>query len=83
MTWTEWIHENINNGSNIAGSESVDEHLSIEVILGWSSLRITAVVLIPVLLSIAIGVWFQWNNSNDLTTVGMGSCMLHWVRCIF
>ncbi|KAH6865307.1 hypothetical protein BKA58DRAFT_242624 [Alternaria rosae] len=67
--WTRWIHENINRGSNEPLDEDVEDHLSLEVVLGWSALRISAIVLMPVMLSLAIGLWFQWSNPKDLATI--------------
>ncbi|KAF2820938.1 hypothetical protein CC86DRAFT_303878 [Ophiobolus disseminans] len=67
--WTKWIQENINQGSNHPLDENFDDFLSIEVILGWSVLRISVAVLMPVILSLSIGLWFQWSNSKDLATI--------------
>jgi hypothetical protein len=60
--WTTWIEESLN--------EEDDEHgFSIEIVLGWSPIRISIVVLTAVILSLAIGIWFQSRNPTDLVTV--------------
>ena len=41
----------------------------MELVLRWSGLCLSFVVLGPVLLSLAVGVWFQSKNPTDLATV--------------
>lgn len=43
--------------------------LSIELILGWSTTRIPIIVLTPVLLSLAIGLWLNSSDWTDNTTI--------------
>lgn len=42
---------------------------SLELVLGWSSTRISVVVLLPVLLSLAIGIYLNSSNWSDLATI--------------
>lgn len=44
-------------------------HLSLEIILGWPAIRISVVVLLPVVLSLVIGLWFQSRDWTDLATI--------------
>jgi len=77
--WMEWIHTNLNDSCNktmtpyspfrFPEERSPTSHLSLEIILGWSAIRISLVVLIPVILSLIIGIWFQSRNWTDLTTI--------------
>jgi hypothetical protein len=64
--WTAWIHESLNEGST---NPRKGPGLSIEAVLGWSPIRISIVVLTPVILSLVIGIWFQSRNPTDLVTV--------------
>jgi hypothetical protein len=50
-------------------SSEFSQQLSLEIVLGWSPLRISIMVLGPVLLSLAIGLWFQSKNPTDLATI--------------
>ncbi|KAI0097998.1 hypothetical protein GGR51DRAFT_452604 [Nemania sp. FL0031] len=63
--WANWIHATLNNGSNVVP----DGTYSLEIVLGWSGARIAVVVLVPVLLSLAIGVYINSQNWTDLTTI--------------
>ncbi|KAI1483837.1 hypothetical protein F4774DRAFT_105411 [Daldinia eschscholtzii] len=63
--WADWIHQVLNNSSH-------DVHnglYSLEIVLGWSAKRISAVVLLPVLLSLALGIWLNSRNWSDLATI--------------
>lgn len=66
--WTTWIQKSFNEGS-INPREYNEHSLSLEIILGWSLIRISVVVLTPVVLSLAIGIWFQSRNPTDLVMV--------------
>ncbi|KAG8158596.1 hypothetical protein KVR01_011718 [Diaporthe batatas] len=63
--WARWIHEEFNCGSN----DVLQGRFSIELVLGWSSTRITIVVLLPVLLSLVVGLWMNSQNWTDLATI--------------
>ncbi|KAH6884164.1 hypothetical protein B0T10DRAFT_531399 [Thelonectria olida] len=63
--WARWIHETLNNDS----LDVVKGSLALEIVLGWSMTRIAIVVLLPVLLSLAIGLWLNAKAWTDLTTI--------------
>lgn len=66
--WVDWIDKALNSRSN--DPTTCDEKLlSIEVVLGWSTLRISIVVLAPVILSLAVGFWLNSKNWGDSTTI--------------
>ncbi|KAI1082168.1 hypothetical protein F5B20DRAFT_587827 [Whalleya microplaca] len=64
--WMNWIDTALNHGSKDPKS---GEMLSIELILGWSVLRISVAVLTPVLLSLAIGLWLNSSDWTDTETI--------------
>lgn len=61
-----WIDSALNSASNDPTS---GEMLSIEVVLGWSTARISVIVLAPVLLSLGVGFWLNSRNWGDATTI--------------
>ncbi|KAI1805572.1 hypothetical protein F4811DRAFT_569955 [Daldinia bambusicola] len=65
LIWADWIHQVLNNSSHDVRKGSY----SLELVLGWSAKRISAVVLLPVLLSLAIGIWLNSSNWSDLATI--------------
>jgi len=67
--WAEWIHTNLNDDSNNPMDPWDKGHLSLEIILGWSAARISVVVLVPIALSLAIGLWFNSRDWTDLLTI--------------
>ena len=63
--WADWVHKTLNN-------ESLDVRkgsYSLELVLDWSATRITIVVFLPVLLSLAVGIWLNSANWTDLATI--------------
>ena len=68
-SWAQWIHSSLNNGNADPKGNSRDRSLSLEVVLGWSPLRLTVAVCFPVALSLAIGLWMQSRDPTDLTTI--------------
>lgn len=63
--WARWIHQEFNIGSHY-----VDEgKYSLELVLEWSATRISIVVLFPVLLSLAVGLWLNAQDWTDLATI--------------
>jgi hypothetical protein len=65
LIWANWIHQTLNNSS----LDVVDGTYAIEVVLDWSATRISIVVLFPVLLSLAIGLWLNSAAWTDLATI--------------
>ncbi|KAF3060053.1 hypothetical protein GL218_04744 [Daldinia childiae] len=63
--WAVWIHTVLNEDSHKVPKGSY----SLELVLDWSAKRISAVVLLPVLLSIAIGIWLNSMDWADLATI--------------
>lgn len=63
--WARWIHQEFNNGSH----DVLEGKYSLELILEWSPTRITIVVLFPVLLSLAVGLWLNAQDWTDLATI--------------
>jgi hypothetical protein len=66
--WTRWIRESLNNDSDDP-LHSGDCGLSLDLVLGWSPIRISNVILGPVILSLVLGLWFQSRSPNDLVTI--------------
>jgi hypothetical protein len=66
--WTTWIHKSM-NGESTNPQKNPLHGLSLEIALGWSPIRISIVVLTPVILSLVIGIWFQSRNPTDLVTI--------------
>ncbi|KAF9776897.1 hypothetical protein IL306_004842 [Fusarium sp. DS 682] len=65
VAWADWIHRTLNNESlHVQGGE-----YAIELVLDWSVTRISIVVLVPVLLSLAIGIWLNSKAWTDLATI--------------
>lgn len=67
--WSQWIHETLNNHSEDPRSGQPEMSLSVEVVLGWSKFRISLVVLLPVYLSLAIGLWLNSRDWSNLATI--------------
>ncbi|PVH85824.1 hypothetical protein DL98DRAFT_376870, partial [Cadophora sp. DSE1049] len=63
--WVSWLTHLNNDSSNPVEGDM----LSLEIILGWSVPRISIVVLTPVLLSFAIGMWLNSKDWSDATTI--------------
>ncbi|KAI1173951.1 hypothetical protein F4777DRAFT_556048 [Nemania sp. FL0916] len=63
--WANWIHGFLNDQSIYVDKGAY----SLELVLGWSIMRISVVVLLPVLLSLAIGIYINAKNWSDLATI--------------
>lgn len=85
QAWANWIHQTLNNGSH----DVLKGNYALELVLDWSMTRITIVVLLPVLLSLGIGLWLNSAAWTDLATiqtawgtasyvVTAGGCKLSW-----
>lgn len=64
--WATWIRECLNQNST---DILTDGAYSLEIVLGWSATRISLAVLVPVILSLAIGCWFNSRDWTDLATI--------------
>ncbi|KAI0966671.1 hypothetical protein F4678DRAFT_466270 [Xylaria arbuscula] len=65
MMWADWIYRSLNNKSN----DITKGTYGVELVLGWSITRISIVVLLPVFLSLAIGIYLNAQNWFDLATI--------------
>lgn len=65
LAWANWIHQTLNNSSLDVNNGTY----AIEVVLDWSATRISIVMLFPVLLSLAIGLWLNSAAWTDLATI--------------
>ncbi|KAI0391908.1 hypothetical protein F5Y17DRAFT_460407 [Xylariaceae sp. FL0594] len=63
--WADWIHSVLNNGSN----DVTKGQYALELVLGWSTTRIALVILLPVLLSLAVGLCLNSSSWTDLATI--------------
>lgn len=59
--WSAWIYEAVNEKH----AKPVDAKYSLELKLGWSSLRVTVLTSAPVILSLVIGTWYM-QTYNDV-----------------
>jgi len=55
--WMTWIHANFNNGSN----NPKDGTYTLQLLLQWSPIKLIIWSLVPILLSLAIGLWYMIN----------------------
>jgi hypothetical protein len=53
--WADYIHKNFNGSSEGPG----EGNFSIQLLLGWSVVKIVVMSLTPVILSLAIGTYYQ------------------------
>ncbi|KAF4428927.1 hypothetical protein F53441_14040 [Fusarium austroafricanum] len=65
LAWSDWIHRTLNNSS----LDVLQGQYAIELVLDWSVMRISTVVLLPVLLSLGIGLWLNSSHWTDLATI--------------
>jgi hypothetical protein len=62
--WQGWVHKNLNNSKN----NPLEGRYSLQLIYDWSSYRLSAVVSIPLLLSLAIGTWYMMGHGDVVTS---------------
>jgi hypothetical protein len=65
LAWSNWIHCTLNNKR----IDILEGKYAIKLVLDWSVMRIAIVVLVPVLLSLAIGIWLNSKVSTDLAII--------------
>ncbi|KAG5761698.1 hypothetical protein H9Q72_010183 [Fusarium xylarioides] len=65
LAWSDWIHCTMNNKR----LDILEGEYGLELVLDWSVTRISIVVLVPVLLSLAIGIWLNSKAWTDLATI--------------
>ncbi|KUJ18252.1 uncharacterized protein LY89DRAFT_583188 [Mollisia scopiformis] len=61
--WQGWVYKNLNDCKN----NPLEGRYSLQLIYDWSSYRLSTVVAIPLLLSLAIGFWYM-NGRGDVVT---------------
>ncbi|KAE8452819.1 hypothetical protein EG329_013091 [Mollisiaceae sp. DMI_Dod_QoI] len=61
--WQGWVHKNLNDGKD----NPLEGRYSLQLIYDWSSYRLSTVVALPLLLSLAIGFWYM-NGQGDVVT---------------
>ncbi|KAF4341459.1 hypothetical protein FBEOM_4620 [Fusarium beomiforme] len=65
LAWADWVHRTLNNER----LDVLEGEYALELVLDWSITRISIVVLVPVLLSLAIGIWLNSKAWTDLATI--------------
>ncbi|KAH8716766.1 hypothetical protein GQ44DRAFT_730472 [Phaeosphaeriaceae sp. PMI808] len=65
LRWLPWIQQYFNQGD----SEPGKPRLALQLVLRWDSTKIGLYGLTPVLLSLAIGFWFQYSQEGDRIAV--------------
>jgi hypothetical protein len=65
LAWADWIHCVLNQNSQ----EVPRGEYSLELVLDWSIPRISFVVILPVLLSLAVGMVLNAKDWTDLGTI--------------
>ncbi|KAH8592034.1 hypothetical protein B0O99DRAFT_577743 [Bisporella sp. PMI_857] len=65
LAWANWIHQSLNGSSH----NVLKGTYALELVLDWSATRISIIVLLPVLLSLAIGLWLNSSDWTDLATI--------------
>jgi hypothetical protein len=81
--WQGWVQDNLNEGKD----NPLEGRYSLQLIYDWSSYRLTFIVVIPLLLSIGIGFWYQtvgdvvtaWTLALYIVTAAAGKS-LKWTR---
>ncbi|RDL39264.1 uncharacterized protein BP5553_03604 [Venustampulla echinocandica] len=68
IAWQKWVYKNLNGCKN----NPLEGRYSLELIYGWSSYRLGAVVGIPLLLSFAIPVWYMVAIEDVITAWTIG-----------
>jgi hypothetical protein len=68
MVWVDWIHNNLNNGSfDPKHTDETGVRYSLECCFDWSAKRISVAFLIPLSLSVVVGLWYQ-RSTGDVQT---------------
>jgi len=61
--WSGWVHKNLNNHKN----NPLEGRYSLQLLYDWSSYRLSMIVAVPLLLSIAIGIWYMHRYDDVIT----------------
>ena len=61
--WYGWVAKNLNDGKE----NPLEGRYSLQLLYDWSSYRLSTVVAIPVILSLAIGTWYMMGQGDVVT----------------
>ena len=80
--WQGWVHRNLNDCKN----NPLEGRYSVHLIYDWSSYRLTFTFAVPLILSLALGIWYMvktgdvttaWTISLYVVTAAAGKCLLY------
>jgi hypothetical protein len=63
IAWQGWVHKNLNDSKN----NPLEGRYSLQLLYDWSSFRLSFVVIIPLLLSFVIGLWYMVDTGDVVT----------------
>lgn len=63
QAWEGWVRKNLNDSKD----NPLEGRYSLQLMYDWSSYRLSTVVAVPLLLSLAIGFWFM-NGQGDVVS---------------
>jgi hypothetical protein len=61
--WHGWVSKNLNDSKE----NPLEGRYSLQLLYDWSSYRLSTVVAIPVILSLAIGTWYMMGQGDVVT----------------
>lgn len=61
--WQSWVHKNLNDNKN----NPLEGRYSLQLIYDWSSYRLITIFAVPLLLSLAIGIWYMMGPGDVVT----------------
>jgi hypothetical protein len=63
VAWQGWVHKNLNDGKN----NPLEGRYSLQLIYEWSSYRLCVIVIVPLVLSFALGLWYMIKTGDVVT----------------
>jgi hypothetical protein len=63
IAWQGWVRRNLNSDKN----NPLEGRYSLQLIYEWSSYRLCVIVIVPLVLSFALGLWYML-ETGDVTT---------------
>jgi len=63
VAWQGWVHRNLNDGKN----NPLEGRYSLQLIYEWSSYRLCVIVIVPLVLSFALGLWYMIQTGDVVT----------------
>ena len=61
--WQGWVHKNLNGSSD----NPLEGRYSLQLLYDWSSFRLSFVVVVPLLMSLVIGLWYMIQKGDVVT----------------